>query len=60
RSGDADLSKDKSGPESPPEFQRSWYVEGHLGDEGPSSKETKLSSTAIIAEVTFTKHKQPT
>ncbi|GKC65007.1 hypothetical protein Tco_1097605 [Tanacetum coccineum] len=30
RSRDADLSKDKSGPESPPEFQRSWYVEGHI------------------------------
>ncbi|GKD67423.1 hypothetical protein Tco_1309531 [Tanacetum coccineum] len=30
RSGDADLSKDKSGPESPPEFRRSWYVEGHV------------------------------
>ncbi|GKA15879.1 hypothetical protein Tco_0695626 [Tanacetum coccineum] len=28
--GDADLSKDKSGSESPPEFQRSWYVEGHV------------------------------
>ncbi|GKB05237.1 RNA-directed DNA polymerase, eukaryota, reverse transcriptase zinc-binding domain protein [Tanacetum coccineum] len=27
---DADLSKDKSGPESPPEFWRSWYVEGHI------------------------------
>ncbi|GJT93724.1 hypothetical protein Tco_1082569 [Tanacetum coccineum] len=30
RSGDADLSRDKSGPESPPELQRSWYVEGHV------------------------------
>ncbi|GKD35015.1 hypothetical protein Tco_1250524, partial [Tanacetum coccineum] len=30
RSGDADLSNDKSGPESPPEFRRSWYVEGHI------------------------------
>ncbi|GKB66820.1 reverse transcriptase domain-containing protein, partial [Tanacetum coccineum] len=30
RSRDADLSKDKSGPESPPEFRRSWYVEGHI------------------------------
>ncbi|GJW37536.1 hypothetical protein Tco_0060456 [Tanacetum coccineum] len=30
RSGDADLSKDKSGPESPLEFWRSWYVEGHI------------------------------
>ncbi|GKF71179.1 hypothetical protein Tco_0207293, partial [Tanacetum coccineum] len=27
---DVDLSKDKSGPESPLEFQRSWYVEGHI------------------------------
>nr|GEU51501.1 reverse transcriptase domain-containing protein [Tanacetum cinerariifolium] len=27
---DADLSKDKSGLESPLEFQRSWYVEGHV------------------------------
>nr|GEX64236.1 hypothetical protein [Tanacetum cinerariifolium] len=26
---DADLSKDKSGPESPPEFQRNWCFEGH-------------------------------
>ncbi|GJV48041.1 palmitoyl-monogalactosyldiacylglycerol delta-7 desaturase, chloroplastic-like protein [Tanacetum coccineum] len=30
RFGDADLSKDKSSPESPPEFRRSWYVEGHI------------------------------
>ncbi|GJS47409.1 hypothetical protein Tco_0597530 [Tanacetum coccineum] len=30
RSGDADLSKDKLGPESPLEFKRSWYVEGHI------------------------------
>ncbi|GJT83146.1 hypothetical protein Tco_1057488 [Tanacetum coccineum] len=30
RSGDADVSKDKSGPESPLEFWRSWYVEGHI------------------------------
>ncbi|GJV01749.1 hypothetical protein Tco_1335318 [Tanacetum coccineum] len=29
-SGDADLSKDKSGLESPLEFRRSWYVEGHI------------------------------
>ncbi|GJR69841.1 hypothetical protein Tco_0015906 [Tanacetum coccineum] len=28
-SGDADLSKDKSGLESPPKFWRSWCVEGH-------------------------------
>nr|GEU65508.1 reverse transcriptase domain-containing protein [Tanacetum cinerariifolium] len=27
---DADLLKDKSGPELPPEFQRSWCVEGHV------------------------------
>ncbi|GKB22605.1 hypothetical protein Tco_0862006 [Tanacetum coccineum] len=27
---DADLSKDKSGLESPPKFQRSWYVKGHI------------------------------
>ncbi|GJV66787.1 hypothetical protein Tco_1482296 [Tanacetum coccineum] len=27
---DADLSKDKSGSESPPEFRRSWRVEGHV------------------------------
>ncbi|GJW81802.1 reverse transcriptase domain-containing protein [Tanacetum coccineum] len=33
RSGDADLSKDKSGPKSPPEFWRSWYVEGHIRSE---------------------------
>ncbi|GKB92052.1 hypothetical protein Tco_0964324, partial [Tanacetum coccineum] len=31
-----------------------------LGDEGPSSGETKLNSTFITAEVTFTKPKQPT
>ncbi|GJV83160.1 hypothetical protein Tco_1523058 [Tanacetum coccineum] len=30
RSGDADLSKDKSGPESPPKLRRSWYIEGHV------------------------------
>ncbi|GJS12157.1 hypothetical protein Tco_0368953 [Tanacetum coccineum] len=81
RSGDADLSKDKSGPESPPEFRRSWYVEGHirsgvissflaqrylrynltkLGDEGLSSRGTKLNSVSITADVTFTKLKQPT
>ncbi|GKA43382.1 hypothetical protein Tco_0736106 [Tanacetum coccineum] len=30
RSGDADLSKDKSGPESPVEFRRSWYVKGRI------------------------------
>ncbi|GJU73349.1 hypothetical protein Tco_1264754 [Tanacetum coccineum] len=29
RSGYADLPRDKSGPESPPEFWRSWCVEGH-------------------------------
>ncbi|GKG61669.1 hypothetical protein Tco_0621378, partial [Tanacetum coccineum] len=27
---DSDLSKDKSGPDSPPEFRRSWYVKGHI------------------------------
>ncbi|GKA51610.1 hypothetical protein Tco_0744806 [Tanacetum coccineum] len=60
RSGDVDLSKDKSGPESPPEFQRSWCVEGHLGDEGLCSGGTKLNSIFITAEVTFIKLKQPT
>ncbi|GJZ42958.1 hypothetical protein Tco_0590213, partial [Tanacetum coccineum] len=30
RSGDADLSKDKSGPEPPPAFWRSWCVEGDV------------------------------
>nr|GEW27555.1 reverse transcriptase domain-containing protein [Tanacetum cinerariifolium] len=30
RSGYADLSKDKLGLESPPEFRRSWCVEGHV------------------------------
>nr|GEU86585.1 hypothetical protein [Tanacetum cinerariifolium] len=30
RSKDVDLSKDKSGLESPPEFRRSWYVEEHV------------------------------
>ncbi|GKF57361.1 hypothetical protein Tco_0170898, partial [Tanacetum coccineum] len=37
RSRDADLSKDKSGPESPPEFRRSWCVEGHVRSEVISS-----------------------
>ncbi|GKA08266.1 hypothetical protein Tco_0687597 [Tanacetum coccineum] len=27
-SGEADMSKDTSGPESPEELRRSWYVEG--------------------------------
>ncbi|GJU22660.1 hypothetical protein Tco_1156002 [Tanacetum coccineum] len=74
-----DLSKGKSGVKSPPEFQRSFYVEGHIrsgvissvlaqrhlrnslkkGDEGPSSRGTKLSSTFITAEVTFTMPKKP-
>ncbi|GJR05119.1 hypothetical protein Tco_0528103 [Tanacetum coccineum] len=31
-----------------------------LGDEGPSSGGTKLKSTFVTAEVTFTKRKQPT
>nr|GEY57208.1 hypothetical protein [Tanacetum cinerariifolium] len=30
RSGDADLSKDKTGPKLPLKFWRSWYVEGHI------------------------------
>ncbi|GJT40508.1 reverse transcriptase domain-containing protein [Tanacetum coccineum] len=30
RSGYAYLLKNKSGSESPPEFRRSWYVEGHI------------------------------
>ncbi|GJW16332.1 hypothetical protein Tco_0020465 [Tanacetum coccineum] len=30
RSGDSDLSKDKSGPESPLEFWRRLYVKGHI------------------------------
>ncbi|GKC21620.1 hypothetical protein Tco_1023770 [Tanacetum coccineum] len=29
-SGEADTSKDTSGPESPEELQRSWYVEGQI------------------------------
>nr|GEY46719.1 hypothetical protein [Tanacetum cinerariifolium] len=29
-SREADLSKDMSGPESPPELQRSWCVKGHI------------------------------
>ncbi|GJY87317.1 hypothetical protein Tco_0501945 [Tanacetum coccineum] len=77
RSRDADLSKDKSGLESPLEFRRSWYVEGHIRSgvissvlaqrylrnsptKGPSSGGTKMSSTFITVEVTFTKHEQPT
>ncbi|GJR25500.1 retrovirus-related pol polyprotein from transposon TNT 1-94 [Tanacetum coccineum] len=59
---DADLSKDKSGPESPPEFRRSRPREGPqslLGDEGTSSGGTKLNSKFITAEGTFIKHKQP-
>ncbi|GKB93596.1 hypothetical protein Tco_0979733 [Tanacetum coccineum] len=59
RSGDADLSKGKSGAKSPPEFWRSFHVEDISGDEGPSSGGTKLSSTFITAEVTFTMPKQP-
>ncbi|GJY05924.1 hypothetical protein Tco_0371864 [Tanacetum coccineum] len=59
RSGDADLSKDKSGLESPPKFWRSWYIEGHLGDEGLSSGGNNLNSIFITAEVTFTNPKQP-
>ncbi|GKA30860.1 hypothetical protein Tco_0717165 [Tanacetum coccineum] len=50
RSRDADLSKDKSGLESPLELRRSWYVEGHLGDEGLSSGGNKLNSMFITAE----------
>ncbi|GJT09033.1 hypothetical protein Tco_0843495 [Tanacetum coccineum] len=69
RSGEADLSKDMSGPEIPPELRRSWYVEGHIrfgvtssvimqrclgqsdkGDEGLSSRGTKLNSIFITAE----------
>ncbi|GKA51614.1 hypothetical protein Tco_0744810 [Tanacetum coccineum] len=50
RSRDADLLKDKSGPESPPEFWRSWCVEGHLGDEGLCSRGTKLNLIFITAE----------
>ncbi|GKB79303.1 hypothetical protein Tco_0946198 [Tanacetum coccineum] len=66
--------------ESPLEFWRSWYVEGHFwsgvissvlaqrylrnsltkGDEGLSSRGTKLNLIFITAEVTFTKPKQPT
>ncbi|GKD21373.1 hypothetical protein Tco_1223076 [Tanacetum coccineum] len=49
-SRDDELSKDKSGPKSALEFWRSWRVEGHLGDEGPSSGGTMLSSTFITAE----------
>ncbi|GJX96775.1 hypothetical protein Tco_0352573 [Tanacetum coccineum] len=63
RSRDVDLSKDKSCPESPSEFQRSCPREGPqslLGDEGPSSGGPKLNSTFITADVTFTAHKQPT
>ncbi|GKA21799.1 reverse transcriptase domain-containing protein [Tanacetum coccineum] len=71
---------DKAGAESPLEFWRSWYVEGHFwsgvissvlaqrylrnsltkGDEGLSSRGTKLNLIFITAEVTFTKPKQPT
>ncbi|GKA23071.1 reverse transcriptase domain-containing protein [Tanacetum coccineum] len=50
RSGDADSSKDESSPESPPELRRSWCVEGHLGDEGLSSRGTKLVLIFITAE----------
>ncbi|GKB17588.1 reverse transcriptase domain-containing protein, partial [Tanacetum coccineum] len=37
RFGEADLSKDMSGPESPPKLRRSWYVEGHIRFEVISS-----------------------
>ncbi|GJS48886.1 hypothetical protein Tco_0599007 [Tanacetum coccineum] len=49
---DADLSKDKSGPEPPPEFRRSWCVEGHLADKGLCSRGTKLNSIFTTAEST--------
>ncbi|GKE10383.1 hypothetical protein Tco_1413934, partial [Tanacetum coccineum] len=42
-SGEAGMSKDTSGSESPGELWRSWYVEGHLGYEGVSSGEAKLT-----------------
>ncbi|GJS72629.1 hypothetical protein Tco_0705470 [Tanacetum coccineum] len=42
-SREAGVSKDTPGPESPGELQRSWYVEGHLGYEGVSSREAKLT-----------------
>ncbi|GKD27065.1 hypothetical protein Tco_1233279 [Tanacetum coccineum] len=42
-SGDAGMSKDMLGPGQPGELRRSWYVEGHLGYEGESSREAKLT-----------------
>ncbi|GJT47220.1 hypothetical protein Tco_0955935 [Tanacetum coccineum] len=42
-SREAGVSKDTPGPESPGELQRSWYVKGHLGYEGVSSGEAKLT-----------------
>ncbi|GJZ52166.1 hypothetical protein Tco_0606681, partial [Tanacetum coccineum] len=41
--GEAGVSKDTSCPESPGELRRSWYIEGHLGYEGVSSGEAKLT-----------------
>ncbi|GJR36843.1 DUF4219 domain-containing protein [Tanacetum coccineum] len=67
RFGDANLSKDKSGPDvaAPKEQSDERYsphkgLQSLLGDEGPCSEGTKLNSIFITVEVTFTKHKQPT
>ncbi|GJR01412.1 ribonuclease H-like domain-containing protein [Tanacetum coccineum] len=49
-SGDVGMSKDMLGPEQPGELRRSWYVEGHLGYEGVSSGEAKLTQILINAE----------
>ncbi|GJY67506.1 hypothetical protein Tco_0469744 [Tanacetum coccineum] len=50
-SREAGLSKGTSGPESPGELRRSWYVEGHLGYEGVSSGEAKPAQIFTKIEV---------
>ncbi|GJY35511.1 retrotransposable element Tf2 [Tanacetum coccineum] len=48
RLGDADLSKDKSGPESPPEFQRRWCVKGHDRTRHPNLPKRRKSKKAWL------------
>ncbi|GKB89507.1 hypothetical protein Tco_0961779 [Tanacetum coccineum] len=55
-SGDADLSKDKSCPESPLEFRRSWYVEGHIRSIVIS---TVLMQRSQAAHVNLSQHLAP-
>ncbi|GKA43381.1 hypothetical protein Tco_0736105 [Tanacetum coccineum] len=63
RSEEADLSKDMSGPEIPPELRRSWFgvtsriLEKLLGDEGLCSGGTKMNSIFITAKKTYNNDK---